>query len=147
MLLSRTQEGLRNGTLIVSGDQWPIFLYRDYKHNPVDIWEGLFRSHLLVSVSVSSGQVSRGESLDTDTGFQAYLHLSKLSRSRTSRYPIGECSHSRYEESYCSFVGLCGYPSTLFSGLCSNVRLTVTLGTVRPELFPHLFKDGFSNRL
>ncbi|KAH6903657.1 hypothetical protein BKA70DRAFT_1110650, partial [Coprinopsis sp. MPI-PUGE-AT-0042] len=44
-----TQEGLRNGTLTVSGDQWPIFLYKDYTYNRKDVWEGLFQSHLLVS--------------------------------------------------------------------------------------------------
>ncbi|KAH6867821.1 hypothetical protein BKA70DRAFT_1379857 [Coprinopsis sp. MPI-PUGE-AT-0042] len=43
------RESLRNGTLVVAGDQWPNFLYKDYTHNPEDIWDGLFRSSLLVS--------------------------------------------------------------------------------------------------
>ncbi|KAH6911254.1 hypothetical protein BKA70DRAFT_1099672 [Coprinopsis sp. MPI-PUGE-AT-0042] len=43
------REGLRLGTIVVAGDQWPHFLYRDYKCNPNDIWDGLFRSTLLIS--------------------------------------------------------------------------------------------------
>ncbi|KAH6913696.1 hypothetical protein BKA70DRAFT_1096331, partial [Coprinopsis sp. MPI-PUGE-AT-0042] len=43
------RDALRNGTLVVAGDQWPVFLYKDYTHNPEDIWDGLFRSSLLVS--------------------------------------------------------------------------------------------------
>ncbi|KAH6918194.1 hypothetical protein BKA70DRAFT_1088146 [Coprinopsis sp. MPI-PUGE-AT-0042] len=44
-----TKEGLRNGTLTVSGDQWPLFLYEGYVYDPNDIWKGLFRSVLLIS--------------------------------------------------------------------------------------------------
>ncbi|KAH6894784.1 hypothetical protein BKA70DRAFT_1117381 [Coprinopsis sp. MPI-PUGE-AT-0042] len=43
------RNALRNGTLVVAGDQWPVFLYKDYLHNPENIWDGLFRSSLLVS--------------------------------------------------------------------------------------------------
>ncbi|KAH6908698.1 hypothetical protein BKA70DRAFT_1103234, partial [Coprinopsis sp. MPI-PUGE-AT-0042] len=44
-----TKEGLRSGTIIVSGDQWPVFLYKDHKFNQQDMWDGLFRSSLLIS--------------------------------------------------------------------------------------------------
>ncbi|KAH6890744.1 hypothetical protein BKA70DRAFT_1068276, partial [Coprinopsis sp. MPI-PUGE-AT-0042] len=43
------RDALRSGSLIPAGDQWPLFLYRDFKFNPDDVWEGLFRSSLLVS--------------------------------------------------------------------------------------------------
>ncbi|KAH6886036.1 hypothetical protein BKA70DRAFT_1123469 [Coprinopsis sp. MPI-PUGE-AT-0042] len=45
----QTREGLRAGTIIVAGDDWPLFLYKDYKYYPQDVWKGLFRSALLVS--------------------------------------------------------------------------------------------------
>jgi hypothetical protein len=48
----RTRESLRAGNLIVAGDDWPLFLYQDYKYYADDVWRGLFRSALLVSVSV-----------------------------------------------------------------------------------------------
>ncbi|KAH6871076.1 hypothetical protein BKA70DRAFT_1131287 [Coprinopsis sp. MPI-PUGE-AT-0042] len=44
-----TKEALRTGTLVVAGDEWPVFLYRDYQADPRRIWEGLFRSNLLVN--------------------------------------------------------------------------------------------------
>ncbi|KAH6908723.1 hypothetical protein BKA70DRAFT_1371919 [Coprinopsis sp. MPI-PUGE-AT-0042] len=44
-----TKEKLRNGTLTVSGDQWPLFLYDGYAYDPGNIWKGLFRSLLLIS--------------------------------------------------------------------------------------------------
>ncbi|KAH6903037.1 hypothetical protein BKA70DRAFT_1027076, partial [Coprinopsis sp. MPI-PUGE-AT-0042] len=44
-----TRERLRNGTLTVSGDQWPLFLWKDYIYSPSNVWDGLFRSTLLIS--------------------------------------------------------------------------------------------------
>ncbi|EAU81270.1 hypothetical protein CC1G_12824 [Coprinopsis cinerea okayama7 len=43
-----TRKSLAGG-LTVPGDHWPMFVYRDYKFNPEDVWEGLFRSNILVS--------------------------------------------------------------------------------------------------
>ncbi|KAH6909378.1 hypothetical protein BKA70DRAFT_1371904 [Coprinopsis sp. MPI-PUGE-AT-0042] len=51
---TETKEGLRTGSLVISGDQWPVFLYKDFIYNCQDIWDGLFRSSLLVSVTVPS---------------------------------------------------------------------------------------------
>jgi hypothetical protein len=48
----RTKEKLRSGEMAVSGDQWPVFLYHGYNYDPEDPWNGLFRSSLLVSVSM-----------------------------------------------------------------------------------------------
>lgn len=44
----RVKAGLRNGDILVSGDNWPIFLSKDYKYDPEDIWNGLLRSNILV---------------------------------------------------------------------------------------------------
>ncbi|KAH6907243.1 hypothetical protein BKA70DRAFT_1428213 [Coprinopsis sp. MPI-PUGE-AT-0042] len=46
---TNNEDALRSGSLIPAGDQWPLFLYRDFKFNPDDVWDGLFRSSLLVS--------------------------------------------------------------------------------------------------
>ncbi|KAH6913014.1 hypothetical protein BKA70DRAFT_1370398 [Coprinopsis sp. MPI-PUGE-AT-0042] len=46
---TKIREGLRLGTITVAGDQWPLFLYRDYRCERTNVWEGLFQSVLLVS--------------------------------------------------------------------------------------------------
>ncbi|KAG2103042.1 hypothetical protein BD769DRAFT_1630920 [Suillus cothurnatus] len=43
-----TKTKLRSGKIIVTGDQWPLFLYADYRYDPEDPWNGLFQSALLV---------------------------------------------------------------------------------------------------
>jgi hypothetical protein len=42
---------LTSGETVVSGDQWPIFLYDGYKYDPEDPWNGLFKSNILIYVS------------------------------------------------------------------------------------------------
>jgi hypothetical protein len=42
---------LRSGEIIVTGDQWPIFLYHGEQYDPEDPWNGLLRSSIIVSVS------------------------------------------------------------------------------------------------
>ena len=42
---------LANGEIEVSGDQWPLLLYKDQMYDPDEPWDGLFRCKLLVSVS------------------------------------------------------------------------------------------------
>lgn len=48
---NRIKDKLKSGELLVRGDQWPIFLYRDSSYNPEDPWDGLLHSSLLVCVS------------------------------------------------------------------------------------------------
>ena len=43
---------LANGDIRVSGDQWPLLLYKDQKYDPDKPWDGLFRCKLLVLVSL-----------------------------------------------------------------------------------------------
>jgi hypothetical protein len=42
---------LTSGEMVVSGDQWPIFLYDGYEYDPEDPWKGLFKSNILIYVS------------------------------------------------------------------------------------------------
>ena len=46
----RVREQLKNGEIVVAGDQWPLLVYADYEYNAEEPWEGLFRSKLLVWV-------------------------------------------------------------------------------------------------
>ena len=48
----RVKQKLRNGELLVPGDQWPIFLYQGSVYDEDDPWKGLLRSTLLVSVRI-----------------------------------------------------------------------------------------------
>jgi hypothetical protein len=54
LTVHRVKEQLRSGTLLVSGDQWPIFLFQGYRYDADDPWNGLLRSSLLVSVRLAS---------------------------------------------------------------------------------------------
>ena len=45
---------LTNGQIQVAGDQWPLLLYANYTYDAEDPWNGLLRSGLLVSVSLST---------------------------------------------------------------------------------------------
>jgi hypothetical protein len=38
--------------MVVAGDQWPVFLYEDYRYDPEAPWTGLLRSSLLVTVCI-----------------------------------------------------------------------------------------------
>ncbi|KAL4065286.1 hypothetical protein J3A83DRAFT_4360544 [Scleroderma citrinum] len=40
---------LWNGEIVISGDQWPLFLYADYQYDSEDPWNSLFCSAPLVS--------------------------------------------------------------------------------------------------
>ncbi|KAG2059466.1 hypothetical protein BDR06DRAFT_979970 [Suillus hirtellus] len=44
---SETKAKLQSGEIIVTGDQWPLFLYANYHYDPEDPWNGLFWSALL----------------------------------------------------------------------------------------------------
>ncbi|TEB33287.1 hypothetical protein FA13DRAFT_1577938, partial [Coprinellus micaceus] len=44
-----TKRQLKEKVLLVPGNHWPIFVYRDEKYDPEEPWRGLFRSRLLIS--------------------------------------------------------------------------------------------------
>jgi hypothetical protein len=54
ILSTRIQENLKSGELVVSADQWPTFIYQDYKFHADDPWRGAFQSSLLISVRLPS---------------------------------------------------------------------------------------------
>ncbi|KAG2062737.1 hypothetical protein BDR04DRAFT_1039847 [Suillus decipiens] len=45
---SETRAKLQSSEIVVTGDQWSLFLYADYHYDPEDPWNGLLRSALLV---------------------------------------------------------------------------------------------------
>ena len=42
---------LQNGEILAASNQWPIFLYTDFKFNPEEPWKGLLCSTILVLVT------------------------------------------------------------------------------------------------
>ena len=71
----RTREGLRDGHLKFSSDQWPIFLYANYIYNPDDPWNGLLRSTIMIFVSVYFARAFSLQFL-VPLGIQTYIHIS-----------------------------------------------------------------------
>lgn len=45
---------MRSGETIVTGDEWPVFLYYNCAYDPERPWDGLFRNSVLISVSTYS---------------------------------------------------------------------------------------------
>jgi hypothetical protein len=54
LIIYRIKEKLRSGEMAIPGDQWPVFLYRDYRYDAEDPWAGLLRSSLLIMVRILS---------------------------------------------------------------------------------------------
>ncbi|KAG2056215.1 hypothetical protein BDR06DRAFT_981606 [Suillus hirtellus] len=44
-----TKQRLQSSELVISGDQWPLFVYANEVFDPEDPWNGLLRSRLLVN--------------------------------------------------------------------------------------------------
>ena len=65
-------QGLREGHLHISSEQWPLFLYHDYSYDPDDPWKGLLRSSIIVSVRLSNLHLN---SIDFQPVRQAYKHI------------------------------------------------------------------------
>jgi hypothetical protein len=78
--LCRIKEKLRNGELLIPGDQWPLFLYAGQTFDQEDPWKGLFRSSILVSVSLFTASHSQTVSKTCPyPGIQTCLHIADLS--------------------------------------------------------------------
>lgn len=54
-VLVRVRAKLASGEISVSGDQWPMLVYENQAYDDNEPWTGLFRSKLLVFVSILSG--------------------------------------------------------------------------------------------
>jgi hypothetical protein len=64
---------LTSSEMVVSGAQWPIFLYDGYEYDPEDPRKGLFKSNILIYVSTPP---IRAEPFRTDfSGFKAFKHV------------------------------------------------------------------------
>jgi hypothetical protein len=68
----RIMQGLREGHLHVSSEQWPLFLYHDYSYDPDDPWKGLLRSSIIVSVRLIN---LHPNSIEYRCVHQAYKHI------------------------------------------------------------------------
>ena len=53
VVLHRVKANLRDGTLIVKGDQWPIFLYENQLFDQDDPWKGLLKGRLVFNVRMA----------------------------------------------------------------------------------------------
>jgi hypothetical protein len=69
----RVKEKLREGTILVAGDQWPIVLYAGYRYDPEDPWNGLLRSNILVNVSFELFFTNSAMN-NTPSGSKAYFY-------------------------------------------------------------------------
>lgn len=65
---------------MVTGDQWPIFVYAGYTYDPEDPWNGLFRSPLLVCVNAHQTSTIYSAHLSYNRDINTSLPLQVLSR-------------------------------------------------------------------
>ncbi|OAX33972.1 hypothetical protein K503DRAFT_479526 [Rhizopogon vinicolor AM-OR11-026] len=66
-----TKTKLQSGEIIMTEDQWPLFLYADYHYDPEDPWNGLFQSALLVCAYKHVFTSAR----DSEDPLQVRLHI------------------------------------------------------------------------
>ena len=78
VILPRVKAKLRNGDIVIPGDHWPILLYARYEYNSEDPWKGLFRSSILVSVSLYYSFTPLYSFIIR--GLQTRLHITQLRR-------------------------------------------------------------------
>lgn len=81
---------------MVSGDQWPLFVYAGYTYDSEDPWNGLFRSPLLVCVRSSRHCYELSPQLYV-LGIQAHLHLPQLRGEGAKGNAFGKCTDSWYD--------------------------------------------------
>lgn len=77
----RVKSQLKNQELITSGDDWPIFLYRDETFDSSGPWRGLLRGRLLVLVCAYPALVA----LDGSVNLRALSTSSLPPAQRTTR--------------------------------------------------------------
>lgn len=114
----RVKQKLRTGEMIVPGDQWSIFLYYGFAYDPEDPWNGLFRSAILISVSLSTLIFWTTTEFNT-AGVQTYIYFTELRRKRAESYSLGKCTYPRHDFRLVTLNSLCMYPGEIsysFSG-------------------------------
>jgi hypothetical protein len=98
---SRVRAALRSGQLVMTGLQWPRFLYRNLRTNPNNAWEGLFRSKILVLVSGYAKGVDYSDS-GGYAGLQTHLCEPKRGEWGKQVNQVWKCSNPQYDErQYC----------------------------------------------
>jgi hypothetical protein len=108
VFIQRIREGLRNATIVTKGNQWASFLYENYQYDVEDIWKGLFRSQLLISVRAASLH-SASLWLIQNPGIQAHIHISQFRLSRSPRNSLRERPHPWHDERHHPLPSLCCY--------------------------------------
>jgi len=64
--------------MVIPGDHWPVLLYARYEYSSEDPWKGLFRSSILVSVSLH--HIFTPPHSFIIQGLQTRLHITQLRR-------------------------------------------------------------------
>lgn len=146
---SRIKEKLRSGEMLVSGDQWPIFLYAGYEYDPENPWKGLFRSTILVCVRFFWTLNFCGPRLIyLVLGLQTRFHISQFSWKSYQGHAVWQCPNSWNDSRYCCFHHLYCYPGELdWDHLCLMTEVELSdfgpqpVGSLRPQLFSCLLQN------
>lgn len=134
--------------MVVTGDQWPIFLYRGYKYDPDDPWNGLLCSTILVSVSLHF-------ILDLSWWRRRFFRHTSI----YSRHPAPSIRSPRlHAPATLAFMGWHESPprqshtllhkwATLWSICCSLTYAKSTAGPLCPLVLTCLFESRHGHRL
>ena len=95
------KDKLKEGIHVVSGDQWPIFMWKDEKYDESDPWKGLLRSTILIKVSCTVLLLCFWH-CSIILGVQARFHFTKFGRSGSESNMTRQCKVAQYEQGqYC----------------------------------------------
>jgi hypothetical protein len=100
---------LSSGEMAVHGDQWPLLVYANQEYDPEEPWEGLFRSQLLVWVSMHFSLFLIAYQVLLCTGVQAHLYFAQFGREGGEGNKIWKCTYTWHDSSHRRFFGLCSY--------------------------------------
>jgi hypothetical protein len=78
LTLCSVRHQLENGEIMISGNDWPIFLYAAESYDPSDPWNGLFRGYLLVMVRSCLKRVASESLFISVTGIQTYFYFTEF---------------------------------------------------------------------
>jgi hypothetical protein len=107
--LFRVRAKLSSGEISVRGDQWPMLVYADQEYDPEHPWEGLFRSQILVWVSMHLPSSSAFIIAYSCAGIQAHLYLAQFSGKRSEGDKIGQRAYPWDDSGHYRLPGLCSY--------------------------------------